>query len=260
PNGRILELECFVHGALCIAVSGSCYKSLFTENHSANRGECLQNCRREYTVTDDSNKQLKVVNNYIMSPADLCTVDFVDKLVEAGIDVFKIEGRAKGADYVFEVTRAYREALNAIEKNSYTFELRKELRGRLEKVYNRGFGDGYFLGQTLDDWSKQYGSKATEKKFFVGNVKHFYSDISVAEILLEAGELNIGDEISVIGDTTGFFRQKILEMQFEKNPVQKAEKGSRIAIKVSEKVRVGDKVYVIQKASGEQEFTKTAWV
>lgn len=247
PNGRLIEIECFVHGALCVAVSGRCFMSHFTSGKSANRGECVQNCRRAYNVTDDEGNKLKIENHFIMSPEDLSTIDFVDKLVEAGIDVFKIEGRARSADYVFETVNAYREALNAIQENRYSFELKKELHSRLERVYNRGFSSGHFLGQPLDSWSATYGSKATEQKRYIGVVKKFYRKISVAEILLEAGNLELNQDVMITGDTTGFFRQKVESIQVSNEAIQSAKKGALIALKVNERVRENDKLFVIEK-------------
>ncbi|MDP7115758.1 MAG: peptidase U32 family protein [Candidatus Woesearchaeota archaeon] len=246
-SGKEMKIECFCHGAMCISVSGRCFMSLFEYNKSANRGECLQSCRRAYKVTDlEEKKELKIENNYVMSPNDLCTIEILDKLVDAGIDIFKIEGRARSPEYVFTVTKAYRNALDAIEKSKFTEKLKKELFDSLKTVYNRGFSTGFFMGMPMGKWSGQYGSKATEKKVYVGKVTHYYPKPQVAEIKLEAGGINKGDEIAFTGPTTGFFRQKLEEMQVNHKPVAKLAKGNSVGIKVNERVRSNDKFFVIK--------------
>ena len=248
-SGNLIEIECFAHGALCIAVSGRCQMSEFTSNKSANKGVCLQNCRRPYTITDDEGKQLKIDNEFILSPNDLCTIDFLDQLIGAGIKVLKIEGRGRTADYVFEVVSAYREALDLIKQNNYTLEKRRELYSRLEKVFNRGFTEGYYMGRPLDFWSKTYGSKATERKIYLGKVLNYYQKVNAAEILFETRGLEVNSVIAFIGNTTGYFRQKVEEIQVSNNFVSRIEKGKRAALKVLKTVRANDKVYLILPAS-----------
>ncbi len=247
-NGELMKIECFVHGAMCISVSGRCFMSLYEHNKSANRGECLQSCRRAYKVTDlEENKELKIENNYVMSPNDLCTIEILDKIVDAGINILKIEGRGRSVEYVFTVTQVYNEALKAIKAKKFTEKLKKELLEKLKTVYNRGFSTGFFMGMPIGKWSEQYGSKSTEKKVYVGKVLHYYPKVQVAEIKLEAEDIKKGDEIAFTGPTTGFFKQKLNEIQINHKPIDKAKQGQSIGIKVNEKVRINDKFFVIKK-------------
>ena len=247
-SGRLMEIECFVHGAMCISVSGRCFLSLFEFGCSANRGECLQSCRREYLIKDvEENKELKIGSNYILSPKDLCCIKFLDKL--DFIDVFKIEGRARAADYVYEVVKCYREGLDAISRNEFTDELKEELYDRLSKVYNRGFSDGFYFGKPLKEFSECYGSKATEVKEYVGKITNYFSKVKVAEIKVESSGFKVGDEICVIGKTTGYFKQSVLEIRdFNRKNVSEVKKGL-FSFKVDERVREGDKVYLIKPKS-----------
>ena len=192
PSGRLVEIEIFAHGALCMAVSGKCYLSLHTHHASANRGACIQNCRREYTVTDEEGIELAIDNEYIMSAKDLCTIDFLDKILEAGVKVLKIEGRGRAADYVYTTTRCYREAIEAIETGTYTPEKIAHWKEELSKVYNRGFWDGYYLGRKMGEWSNQYGSVATQKKIYLGKGLKYFDKIGVGEFLLESHDIALG--------------------------------------------------------------------
>jgi putative protease len=247
-SGKLILIECFCHGAMCISVSGRCFMSQNTYGKSANRGECLQNCRRGYKITDiETNKELEVDNQYVMSPNDLCTLEFLDKLVEAGIDIFKIEGRGRPADYVYTVTKAYKDALIAIKDKKYTDKVKKELLKKVKTVYNRGFSDGFYMGKPLEQWSGKYGSKATEQREYLGVVTHYYPKNKVAEIKLETNDISQGDEIAFTGPTTGFFRQKAVELQINHKKIAKAKQGQKIAIKVKERVRENDKFFVIKE-------------
>ena len=249
PNGQPVRIEMFCHGALCMAVSGKCYLSLHDANRSANRGQCVQLCRRSYTVTDnETGTQLEIDNEYIMSPKDLKTVRFIDQMVNAGVRVFKIEGRARGPEYVYTVVRCYKEAIASVLDGSFTEEKKDEWDERLATVFNRGFWDGYYQGQTMGEWTKHYGNKATEKKVLVGKViKHFYK-LGVAEIAVEASELQLGDHLLITGTTTGVMYFDAKEIRYELNPVEKANKGTRVSIPVPDKVRPNDKVFKLVKA------------
>jgi len=247
PKGELVKIEIFCHGALCMAVSGKCYLSLHEYNHSANRGACLQACRRSYRVTDiESGDELEIDNKYIMSPKDLCTIGFVNKIIDAGVSVLKIEGRARSCEYVKTVVECYDQALNSCFDGTYD---RKKIDGwkkRLETVFNRGFWDGYYLGQRLGEWSEVYGSRATKTKVYLGKVLNFFSKINVAEIKLEtAEELNVGDEILITGTTTGALQQTVDEIREDLKPVQKVVQGSLFSIKTNDIVRRGDKLYRI---------------
>ena len=333
PSGQLLRLELFVHGALCMSISGKCYLSLQEYNASANRGSCYQLCRRGYRVTDlETGRELDIENKYIMSPKDLCTIEFVDKIIEAGISVFKIEGRARSAEYVKIVTSAYRQAadacqdtpasestandaseatrktgasanstsaaesnangsankINAAESNAngsasstiaaesnangsasktnaaecnangsanasavmgrFTPELKSQLKERLSGVFNRGFWDGYYLGARLGEWSEVYGNKAARKKVYAAKVTNYFSKLGVAEVLVEAGEINVGDEILIIGPSTGCIEHKVAEIRVDLKPVQKAVKGDLCSIPIAEKLRRSDKLYIWQPA------------
>ena len=244
PRGELVRIEMFCHGALCMAVSGKCYMSLHDANRSANRGECVQICRRSYTVTDnETGNQLEIDNQYIMSPKDLKTVRFIDRMMQAGVRVFKIEGRARGPEYVYTVVRCYKEALESVLNGSFTEEKKAEWDERLAKVFNRGFWDGYYQGQTMGEWTKEYGNKATEKKVLVGKVIKYFSQLGVAEIAVEASELELNDHLLITGTTTGVMYFDAKEIRYELQPVAKAAKGTRVSIPVPDKVRPNDKVF-----------------
>ncbi|MFA6199792.1 MAG: peptidase U32 family protein [Bacteroidales bacterium] len=247
PSGRLVEIECFVHGALCMAVSGKCYISLDNSNKSANRGACLQYCRRPYKVTDlDGGTELVVDNKYIMSPKDLKTIDFLDKVLDSGVRVLKIEGRGRSAEYVKTVTRVYKEAVKAYFEGEFTKENKDKWNIELKKVYNRDFWDGYYLGQTVGEWTKKYGSQATKVKEFIGTVTNYFKNINVAEVKLETGELSIDDEIIILGSTTGVYEDKIKEIRVDLKKVEKAVKGDFFSIPTTEIIRRGDKLYKIK--------------
>lgn len=245
PAGKPIRLEMFCHGALCMAVSGKCYLSLHELNSSANRGACNQICRRSYTVTDrETGEQLDVENKYIMSPKDLKTIHFLNKMVDAGVRVFKIEGRARGAEYVAETVSCYSEALKSICDGTFNDDLVKTWDERLAKVFNRGFWNGYYLGQRLGEWSSKYGSSSTRvKKYAAKTIRHF-SKLGVGEFLMEAGELNVGDEVVISGPTTGAIIMKVEELRFDLKPVEKVTKGQLFSMPVPEKVRPSDKLYL----------------
>lgn len=247
PKGELVKIEIFCHGALCMAVSGKCYLSLHEYNHSANRGACLQACRRAYRVTDiESGDELEIDNKYIMSPKDLCTIGFVNKIIDAGVSVLKIEGRARSCEYVKTVVKCYDEALNSCFDGTYDREKIDGWKKRLETVFNRGFWDGYYMGQRLGEWSEVYGSRATKTKVYLGKVLNFFSKINVAEIKLEtAEELSVGDEILITGTTTGALQQIVDEIREDLKPVPKVVQGSLFSIKTSDVVRRGDKLYKI---------------
>lgn len=248
-NGGLIRIEIFCHGALCMAVSGKCYLSLHEKNVSANRGECNQICRRGYNVKDkDSEIELDIDNEYIMSPKDLKTIGFADEMLEAGVRVFKIEGRARGPEYVKTVVTCYNEAVEAALNNDFTDVKVADWDERLSRVFNRGFWNGYYLGQKLGEWSKNYGSEATHRKIYIGKVTNYFNKINVAEILLETQNLTVGDEILITGETTGAYEDIIEEMRVELNPVEKVEKGMYFSIKTKEIIRRNDKVYKIVSA------------
>lgn len=247
PSGKLVALEMFCHGALCMAISGKCYLSLHEYNSSANRGSCYQLCRRGYQVTDmETGRSLEIDNKYIMSPKDLCTIEFLDKMIDAGVTVFKIEGRARAAEYVKTVASSYRKAADAVCDGTYTPELAKELKERLSSVFNRGFWDGYYQGARLGEWSEVYGNKATKKKRYIGKVTNFFSKLSVAEVLIETGELKTGDDILIIGPSTGVIESKISEIRVDLKSVERTVKGEYCSIPVMEGVRLrrSDKVYI----------------
>lgn len=245
PSGRRVGIEMFCHGALCMAVSGKCYLSLHEMNSSANRGACTQICRRGYTVTDrETGEELAIENKYIMSPKDLKTIHFLNKMVDAGVTVFKIEGRARGPEYVAIAVEAYDTALKAICDGTYDDALIAELDRRLEMIFNRGFWNGYYLGQRLGEWSSKYGSSATRTKRYVAKGIRYFSKLGVAEFLMEAGELSVGDEVVITGPTTGAVIIKVEEIRVELQPVSKAVKGQSISIPVPCKVRPSDRLYV----------------
>ena len=252
PSGELVKIEMFCHGALCMAVSGKCYLSLHEYNASANRGACYQLCRRGYEVTDiETGMSLEIDNKYIMSPKDLSTIAFVDKMADAGVRVFKIEGRARASEYVKSVVQAYRAAADAVCNRSYTPELIDELQKKLSAVFNRGFWDGYYQGAKLGEWSDVYGNKATKRKEYVGKVTNLFSNLSVAEVLVETGELKVGDEIIIIGPTTGVIECRVNEIRVELNSVEKSSKGEYCSIPVPAgvKLRRSDKVYLWRNSS-----------
>lgn len=253
PKGELIRIEMFCHGALCMAVSGKCYMSLANANRSANRGECVQICRRSYIVTDaETGNQLEIDNKYIMSPKDLKTIRFMDRMMKAGVRVFKIEGRARGPEYVYTVVKCYKEAIKAVLDGSFTEERKDEWDKRLATVFNRGFWDGYYQGQTLGEWNKHYGSAATEKKVLVGKVIKYFSKLSVAEVSVEAAEISLGESLLITGPTTGVMYLNAEEIRYELKPVNKAEKGWRVSIPVKGKVRPNDKLFKIVKTENEE--------
>ena len=245
PSGEQIRVEMFCHGALCMAVSGKCYLSLHNLGGSANRGSCMQVCRRGYSVKDyESDTELLVDNKYIMSPKDLKTIDFIDEMIEAGVSVFKIEGRARSAEYVLTTAQCYKEAIEAVENGEFTEEKKAEWNRRLATVFNRGFWNGYYLGQRLGEWSPHYGSSATEKKQYVGKVTKYYSKLGVGEFKVEAADIHLGDRLLIIGPTTGALYVTADEIHTD-GPATEALKGQYAAVKVPEKVRPADKVYLI---------------
>lgn len=244
PRGELVRIEMFCHGALCMAVSGKCYLSLHEMNSSANRGACTQICRRGYTVRDrETGDELEIDNKYIMSPKDLKTIHFLNKMIDAGVSVFKIEGRARGAEYVRIAVECYNEAINAVIDGTYTKEAVARWDDRLGQIFNRGFWDGYYLGQRLGEWSMKYGSSATRTKVYAAKGVRYFSNIGVAEFLMEAGELHVGDEIVITGPTTGAVIMTVDEIRVDLKPVEKAVKGDSFSIKVDKKIRPSDKLY-----------------
>lgn len=255
PSGNLVRIEMFAHGALCMAVSGKCYLSLQTYGASANRGACYQLCRRGYEVTDlETGTKLNIDNKYIMSPKDLCTIEFMDKIIDAGVKVFKIEGRARSAEYVKKTAKCYRRAADAVCEGRYTPELAASLKEELSEVFNRGFWDGYYQGAKLGEWSDVYGSHATRKKFYCGKITNWFDRISVAEVLVESETLRKNDDILIIGETTGVIEEKVSEIRVDLKPAEEAGKGTLCSIPVifqddirtpcGKKIRRGDKVYI----------------
>jgi len=246
PSGNLVQIEIFIHGALCMAISGKCYLSLDNMNYSASRGQCLQLCRRPYKVTDmDGDVELEVDNEYIMSPKDLKTIDFIDKILDAGVRVLKIEGRGRAPEYVKTVTQCYKEAVQAYIDGDYTEERIVQWNERLNTVYNRGFWDGYYQGKKLGEWTEKYGSQASKKKIYVGKVTNFFTKLNVAEIKIEAEPLNVDDEIYIQGPTTGVYKDQIKEIRVDLMPVQAAKQGELCSILVKSLVRRSDKVFKI---------------
>ena len=244
PSGQLVAIEMFIHGALCMAVSGKCYLSLDNFNYSANRGACLQPCRRGYKVQDmDQEIELAIENQYIMSPKDLCTISFLDKMIKAGVSVLKIEGRGRSPEYVKTVTQCYQEALQSIADQTYTKEKIDNWTQKLKSVYNRDFWDGYYLGRKMGEWTERYGSQATRVKQYVGKVTNFFSKLNVAEVLIETNQLKKMDEILIIGPTTGVYEDSVSELRVDLITVQEAQKGDLCSIPVNETVRKNDKVY-----------------
>lgn len=244
PKGELIRIEMFAHGALCMAVSGKCYLSLHEMSTSANRGACNQICRRGYIVKDkESDIELEVDHSYIMSPKDLKTIHFINKMMDAGVRVFKIEGRARGPEYVRTVTECYKEAVKAYYEDTFTGEKIVDWDERLKRVFNRGFWDGYYLGQRLGEWSHRYGNEATEKKIYIGKVIKYFSNLGVAEFLMETQKLSKGDKILITGPTTGALFVTAEEIRVELQPVDETVKGEHFSMKVPEKVRPSDKLY-----------------
>ena len=246
PSGKLVQIEIFAHGALCMAISGKCYLSLHTLNESANRGACLQPCRRAYQVKDkEKDIELEVDNEYIMSPKDLKTVHFLNKILDAGVKVLKIEGRGRPPEYVKKVTQVYREAVNAWFRGDYTRENINKWEEELKTVYNRGFWDGYYLGQRLGELTEKYGSQATRKKIYVGKVTNYFSKIGVIELKVQTNDLEVGDNFMIIGSTTGVYEDSVKELRVNLEPVQKSVKGDECSFPVSKPIRRGDKVYKV---------------
>ena len=244
PKGDLIRIEMFCHGALCMAISGKCYLSLHNLNASANRGACMQVCRRAYTVKDrESEIELDVDNKYIMSPKDLKTIHFMDEMIEAGVRVFKIEGRARGPEYVRTVVECYKEAIQSYLDGTFTEEKKQDWDERLKRVFNRGFWNGYYLGQRLGEWSKNYGSEATERKVFVGSGVSYFTKIGVAEFVVEAAEMKVGDKLLITGPTTGALFLTLDEARVDLKPVDVVHKGEHVSFKVPEKVRPSDRLY-----------------
>lgn len=248
PSGNLIKIEMFVHGALCMAVSGKCYLSLHEHNHSANRGDCFQVCRSSYIVKDKEREiELEIENKNIMSPKDLSTIHFLNKVLDVGVRVLKIEGRARSPEYVKTVVSCYSEAVQACVDGDYTGERIADWQERLKTVFNRGFWDGYYLGQRLGEWSANYGSAATTRKIYVGKCTNYFDRIGVAEFVIETGELQVGDEVVVIGSTTGVVESTVMEIRVDEKGAEKALKGERCSIQVSQQIRRADKLYKISR-------------
>lgn len=248
PSGQPVRIEMFCHGALCMAISGKCYLSLDNANRSANRGECIQLCRRSYTVTDnETGTQLEIDNKYVMSPKDLKAVRFIDKMMKSGVRVFKIEGRARGPEYVYTVVKCYKEAIQSVIDGTFTEEKKDQWDERLATVFNRGFWDGYYLGQKLGEWNKNYGSCATEKKVYVGKGVKYFSKLGVAEFAIEAADFKKGDKLLITGPTTGVIYMNADEIRYDLEPVEEARKGQRVSMPVPAKVRPSDKLFKLER-------------
>ena len=254
PKDDLVRIEMFCHGALCMAVSGKCYMSLHDANRSANRGGCVQICRRSYTVTDnETGTELEIDNKYIMSPKDLKTVRFIDRMMKSGVRVFKIEGRARGPEYVYTVVSCYKEAIRSVLDGTFTEEKKDLWDERLATVFNRGFWDGYYQGQSLGEWNRHYGSAATEKKVLIGKVLKYFSKLGVAEIAVEAAPFRQGDKLLITGNTTGVMYLDADEIRYELRPVEQAQQGCRVSIPVSGKVRPNDKLFKLVKQAHEDD-------
>ncbi|HWR33913.1 MAG TPA: U32 family peptidase [Chitinophagaceae bacterium] len=244
PSGELVKIEIFVHGALCMAISGKCYLSLHTQNASANRGACVQNCRRPYLVKDaESGEELMIDNEYIMSPKDLCTIDILDQVIDSGAAILKIEGRTKGADYVQVVTQCYREAIQSVYEGTFTKEKADLWKTALTKVYNRGFWEGYYLGRKSGEWTPHPGSAATEQKIYIGKGARYYPKIGVAEFIIESGNLKVGDTLMVTGPQCGMIKEKIEALYVNGMPGNEAMKGDKITFPFTTKVTSNDKLY-----------------
>ena len=249
PSGELVRIEMFCHGALCMAVSGKCYMSLHAANRSANRGECIQVCRRSYTATDnETGYQLDIDNKYIMSPKDLKTVRFIDRMMKAGVRVFKIEGRARGPEYVYTVVKCYKEAIQAVLDGTFTEDRKDAWDEQLATVFNRGFWDGYYQGQLMGEWNKHYGSNATERKVYIGKGVKYFSKLGVAEFTVEANTFKVGDKMLITGPTTGVMYVTADEIHGDDGPVEVAEQGTRVSIAVTGKVRPSDKLFKLVKS------------
>lgn len=250
PGGKPVRIEMFCHGALCMAVSGKCYLSLHEMDASANRGACTQICRRGYTVKDkETQEELDIENQYIMSPKDLKTIHFLNKMIDAGVSVFKIEGRARGPEYVKLAVSCYNDAINSYIDGTFTEEKIAKWNSELAKIFNRGFWNGYYLGQRLGEWTSKYGSSATKVKVYIAKGIRYFSNINVAEFQMEAGELKVGDEVIITGPTTGAVTVKIDEIRVDLKPVQKTSKGERFSIKIPDKIRPSDKMFIWENAA-----------
>ena len=248
PSGKPIRIEMFCHGALCMAISGKCYMSLDAANRSANRGECVQICRRSYILTDaETGHQIEVDNKYLMSPKDLKTVRFIDRMMKAGVRVFKIEGRARGPEYVYTVVKCYKEAIQSVLDGTFTKEKKDEWDERLSRVFNRGFWDGYYQGQLMGEWNKEYGSCDTERKVYVGKGTKYFSKLGVAEFAVEATTFEVGDKLLITGPTTGVIYVTAEEIHDDNGPVQVAQQGTRVSVAVPAKVRPSDKLFKILK-------------
>jgi putative protease len=256
PSGNLIKVELFAHGALCMAISGKCYLSLHEKNYSANRGKCLQTCRKAFTVRErESGYELDVDNEYIMSPKDLMTIDFLNKIIDAGVKVLKIEGRARSPEYVKIVSSCYREAVDAYFDGSYSEDRIEQWKERLASVFNRGFWDGYYLGRRLGEWSHKYGSQATKRKHFVGKITNYFTKLQVAELLTEANDLNADDEVLIIGPTTGVVETTLSEIRVEDEKVKSVAKGVKCSFPISTKLRRSDKLYKLVKINkGQSRF------
>ena len=253
PSGKLVQIEIFVHGALCMAVSGKCYLSLDNMNSSANRGACLQVCRRPYKVTDrDGGIQLEVDNEYIMSPKDLNTIGFLDKILKAGVSILKIEGRGRSPEYVKTVTQCYKEAVGAYFNGTYTKENIEKWTKTLGSVYNRGFWDGYYLGKKLGEWTEKYGSQATKRKVYIGKITNYFTKLKVAEVKIETHDLSVGDEIRILGPTTGVYEDTVKEIRVDLKKVNKTVKGEICSIPIETFLRRADKLYKVIEV--EEEF------
>lgn len=249
PSGSLVRVEIFIHGALCMAVSGKCYLSLHSNFASANRGACIQNCRKSYVVTDkEDGVELEIDNEYIMSAKDLCTIDFLDKIVDAGVSVLKIEGRGRSEEYVYTTTKAYREAIDSVLDESFSKEKISRWKKQLETVFNRGFWDGYYLGKKMGEWNDEYGSKATKKKIYVGKGVKFFDNISIGEFKIEAQSLKVGDEILISGPTTGLIQGKVSELRVNDKKLESAKRGDIVSLPVTSKMRSSDKLYKVVDA------------
>lgn len=250
PAGELVRVEIFAHGALCMAVSGKCYLSLHSDFASANRGACVQNCRRSYIVTDkESGHEFEIQNEYIMSAKDLCTIGFLDKIIAAGVSVLKIEGRARGEEYVYTVTKTYREAIDSIADGTYSKGKIEKWNKELSTVFNRGFWDGYYLGRKMGEWNDEYGSKATKKKIYIGKGIKYFDKIGIGEFKIESQSLEVGDEIMISGPTTGIIQTEIKEMRINDVKKEIAKRGETISIPINQKIRASDKLYKMKKTT-----------
>jgi len=249
PSGNLLKIELFVHGALCMAISGKCYLSLHEKNYSANRGSCLQTCRKEYIVTEkESGHELEIDNEYIMSPKDLSTIKFLNKILDSGVSVLKIEGRARPPEYVKTVSECYNEAVNAYLENNFTEDKIEKWENRLATVFNRGFWGGYYLGQKMGEWSHRYGSRATKRKIYIGKGTNYFNKLNVAEFLIETNSLSVGDEILITGPTTGVIQTTVNEIRVDLKSVQTEKQGDKCSVPIKEIVRRSDKLFLFVDA------------